>query len=60
MDVRDGIHALIKTERCLEEQCHLGLEADNMCCWFGYELAAVQVALQQSESEFSHHYKSLS
>ena len=40
-------------ERCLEEQHCLGLEADNMCCWFGYELAAIHVALQQSESEFS-------
>ncbi|KIM56688.1 hypothetical protein SCLCIDRAFT_29357 [Scleroderma citrinum Foug A] len=50
MDVRDGIRALIKTEHCLEEQCCLGLEADNMCRWFGYELAAVQVALRQSEN----------
>jgi len=59
-DVRDGIRALVKTERCLEEQRRLGLEADNMCRWFGYELAAIHVALQQSESEFSHHQNSLS
>ena len=58
-DVRDGIRALVKTERCLEEQHRLGLEADNMCRWFGYELAAIHVALRQSESEFSYHQKSL-
>ena len=58
-DVRDGIHALIKMECCLEEQHHLGLEADNMCHWFGYELAAIHVALWKSESEFGHHQKSL-
>ena len=31
IDVHDGIHALLKNKRCLEEQRHLGLEADNMC-----------------------------
>ena len=50
VNVRNGIHALLKCERCLEEQHHLGLEADNMCQWFGYKLMAVQVALLQSES----------
>ncbi|KAI6026008.1 hypothetical protein EDC04DRAFT_2930447 [Pisolithus marmoratus] len=29
-DVRDGIRALLKRERCLEEQRCLGLEADNI------------------------------
>ena len=58
-DVRDGIRALIKTEHCLEEQRRLGLEADNMCRWFGHELTAIHVALRQSESEFSYHEKSL-
>jgi len=58
--VRDGIRALIKMECCLEEQHCLGLEAGNMCHWYGYELAAIHVALRQSESEFSHHQKSLS
>ena len=58
-DMQDGIHALIKTERCVEEQHRLGLEADNMCCWFGYELPAIHIALQQSESKFSHHRNSL-
>ena len=58
-DMRDGIHALIKTKCCLEEQCCLDLEADNMCHWFGYEFAAIHIALQQSESEFIHHQNSL-
>ena len=58
-DMRDGICALIKTERCVEEQHRLGLEVDNMCRWFGYELAAIHVALRQSESKFSHHCNSL-
>ncbi|KIK15530.1 hypothetical protein PISMIDRAFT_16447 [Pisolithus microcarpus 441] len=49
-DVRDGIRALLKQERCLEEQRRLSLEADNMCRWFGYELSAIQVALRQSEN----------
>ena len=29
--VRDGIHALIKSQHCLEEQHRLSLEANNMC-----------------------------
>ncbi|KAI6158808.1 hypothetical protein EDD17DRAFT_1487803 [Pisolithus thermaeus] len=49
-DVRDGIRALLKHERCLEEQRRLGSEADNMCRWFGHELSAIQVALRQSEN----------
>ncbi|KAI6003806.1 hypothetical protein EDD15DRAFT_2360083 [Pisolithus albus] len=53
-DVRDGIRALIKRERCVEEQRRLGLEADNMCRWFGYELSAIQVALRQPENSNYH------
>ncbi|KIO07165.1 hypothetical protein M404DRAFT_83198, partial [Pisolithus tinctorius Marx 270] len=30
-DVREGIRAVLKTDCCLEEQHHLGMEADNMC-----------------------------
>jgi len=52
IDVRNGIRALLKRERCLEERRRLGSEADNMCRWFGYELAAIHVALRQSESKF--------
>ena len=59
IDVHDGIHALLKHERCLEEQCHLGIEVDNMCRWFGNELTTIQVALQQPESKFRHYQKFL-
>ena len=54
IDVCNGICALLKKECCLEECHHLGSEADNMCRWFGHELAAIHVALRQSESKFSH------
>ncbi|KAI6024283.1 hypothetical protein EDC04DRAFT_2869501 [Pisolithus marmoratus] len=37
-------------EWCLEEQCRLGSEVDNMCWWVGHELSAVQVALQQPKN----------
>ncbi|KIM62208.1 hypothetical protein SCLCIDRAFT_25141 [Scleroderma citrinum Foug A] len=50
IDVCDGIHTLLKHKHCLEEQHHLGIEADNMCRWFGNELTAIQVALRQPEN----------
>ena len=59
IDVCNGIHTLLKNKHFLEEQRHLGLEADNMCQWFGKELTAIQVALQQSDSEFSYYQKLL-
>ena len=52
-DARDGIQALLKHDQCQEEWCRLGQEADNMCQWFGHELAAVELALQQPEHMFS-------
>jgi len=50
-DVRDGIHAMLKRDQCLEEQRRLGVEADNLCRWYGNELAAVELALHTPESE---------
>ncbi|KAG6369896.1 hypothetical protein JVT61DRAFT_13361 [Boletus reticuloceps] len=47
--VRDGIRALLKRDRCHEEQVRLGMEADNMCRWFGKELAAVELASRLPE-----------
>ncbi|KAG1774666.1 hypothetical protein EV702DRAFT_1200022 [Suillus placidus] len=44
-DVRDGIRALLKQQRCQEERRHLGQEADNLCRWFRDELTALEVAL---------------
>ena len=48
----DGIHAMLKCDCCLEEQCQLGLKADNLCQWYGVELAAVELAVCTLDSEF--------
>ncbi|KIK77681.1 hypothetical protein PAXRUDRAFT_17336 [Paxillus rubicundulus Ve08.2h10] len=45
-DVQDGIRGMLKRDHCLEEQCQLGIEADNLCRWYGDELAAVELALR--------------
>jgi len=44
-DICDGIHALLKLDRCHEEWQQLSLEAENLCRWFGEEFAAVECAL---------------
>ncbi|KIO03680.1 hypothetical protein M404DRAFT_144982, partial [Pisolithus tinctorius Marx 270] len=31
VDVREGIRAVLKSNRCLKEQQRLGMEADHMC-----------------------------
>ena len=51
-DVRTGIQAMLKVDQCLEERHRLGWEADNLCQWFGRELAAVELALRCSKSVF--------
>lgn len=51
-EVRDGIHALLKHDRCQEEQLRLHTEADNLCRFFGEELAALQLAVRRSESMY--------
>jgi hypothetical protein len=48
-EVRDGIRALLKRERCREEQVRLGMEADNICRFFGEELAALELAVRLPE-----------
>jgi hypothetical protein len=45
-DIRGGIRALMKLDRCLEEQRRLEMESDNLCRWFGRELGAVELALE--------------
>jgi hypothetical protein len=52
-NVREGIRAMLKLDRCLEERRRLGLEADNLCRWFGGELAGVELALRTPESKLS-------
>ncbi|KAH7905408.1 hypothetical protein BJ138DRAFT_1230003, partial [Hygrophoropsis aurantiaca] len=49
-NVREGIRAMLKRARCIEEQRRLGMEADNLCRWFGDELAAVEFALRSTIS----------
>ena len=51
IDVREGIRAVLKIDRCLEEQRRLGIEADNMCRWFSHELCAIELAIWQPESK---------
>lgn len=45
-DVRSGIRAMLKLDRCIEEQRRLGREADNLCSWFRRELGAVELTLR--------------
>ncbi|KAF8127442.1 hypothetical protein EV363DRAFT_1401161 [Boletus edulis] len=45
------IRAVLKRDRCLEEQRRLGFEADNLCCWYGSELATVELALRTPGNE---------
>ncbi len=49
-NVRAGILAYHKSSRCQEEKKRCGIEADNMCRWFGEELAAIEVALRLPQS----------
>ncbi|KAG1758574.1 hypothetical protein EDD22DRAFT_981359 [Suillus occidentalis] len=47
LDIRDSIRALLKHEWCLEEQTQWsGMEADNLCCFFGEELTALELSLR--------------
>ncbi|KAG6852008.1 hypothetical protein C0991_004191, partial [Blastosporella zonata] len=41
----DGIPALLKMDRCSEEQERLTQEAGNLCRWFGRELLALEAAI---------------
>ncbi|GLB45913.1 hypothetical protein LshimejAT787_3800020 [Lyophyllum shimeji] len=45
LDVREGIRGMLKAERCHEERRRLGVEADNLCRWFGRELASIELAI---------------
>lgn len=48
--VQEGIRAMLKVDRCLAERRRLGLEADNLCRWFGRELLAIELAIHTPES----------
>jgi hypothetical protein len=47
-DVRDGIRAMLKQDRCREEQRRLYIEADNLCRWLVREVATVELALRST------------
>jgi hypothetical protein len=49
-DVRKGIRAFLKLDRCLEERRWLGIEADNLCQWFSRELCSIEVAIASPSS----------
>ena len=44
---------MLSKDRCLEERKRLGDEGDNLCRWYGDELAAVELALRTSHCECS-------
>ncbi|KAJ7575197.1 hypothetical protein C8J56DRAFT_1120069 [Mycena floridula] len=50
--VRTSIKAMLKLDRCTEEQRRLGREADNLCRHFGRQLTALEVA--RTSTRYSH------
>ena len=51
VNVRKGIRAVLKSDRCLEERRRLGLDADNLFQWFGRQIAAMTLALKLPASK---------
>ncbi|KAJ7587929.1 hypothetical protein C8J56DRAFT_1049993 [Mycena floridula] len=51
-NTRQGMQAMLKLDRCLEEQRRLNRESDNLLRSFGRELTALEVALRNPE--YSH------
>lgn len=51
VEVRQGIRAMLKVDRCEEERERLTMEASNLCHWFGQELAALELALSTPSSK---------
>ncbi|TFK61292.1 hypothetical protein BDN72DRAFT_863712 [Pluteus cervinus] len=45
LDVRDGIRAMLKQERCQEEELRLKFEAHNLLVWYEQELRGIEGAL---------------
>lgn len=50
--VREGVQALLKKQRCREERLRLANEADNLCRWFGREIMAVEVAIRKPSCKY--------
>jgi hypothetical protein len=53
LDIREGIRAMLKADRCLEEQGRIVMEAENLCRWLGREIAATELAIQMPSCESS-------
>ena len=49
LDVRKGIRAMLRSDRCKEERERLDFESDNMCRWFGNKLTSIEIALRLPE-----------
>lgn len=53
-NIRDGMRAMLKKDSCLWERRRLGRESDNLCRWLGTELAAVGLAIRNSDRKLSY------
>ena len=51
LNVQMGIRAMLQLDHCIEEWWRLGVEADNLCRWFGREVLATEVAIALPASE---------
>jgi hypothetical protein len=49
--IRLGIRAMMKLDRCKEEEWRLQREATNMLQWFKEQVTAINVALRQADSK---------
>ncbi|KAJ2911367.1 hypothetical protein MD484_g9047, partial [Candolleomyces efflorescens] len=49
-EARDGIRAMLKLDRCKEEMKRLAMEANNLCNWYGRELASIETAVSQPQN----------
>ncbi|KZP10136.1 hypothetical protein FIBSPDRAFT_758777, partial [Athelia psychrophila] len=52
-NVRSGIRAILKLDRCKEEQLRVAMEAGNLRYWFGRELCALELAINNPKSQYS-------
>ncbi|KAJ7578925.1 hypothetical protein C8J56DRAFT_797027 [Mycena floridula] len=44
--VRKGIRAMLTVQACIHERRRIGRESDNLCRWFGKQLAAIELAMR--------------
>lgn len=51
VDIRNGIRAVQRVDRCTEEVKRLDREAENLCFWLAAEAAAVHRAVANTAGE---------